>query len=255
MRLKILAVAILTALGAASPAYALLFDQNITPHVIFATGIPSGGWTVDRANGVELGLRARLRSQPTVNSNGDGTYSFTPGLTSGNMALWNYDFAVNVNFDGLSNPNLSLGLVDILLSVDTNPGLGTSFVTFDIFGVKNGGNGLGFTDNAVGNNGTPIGGGTPTNNRNTIGPAIVAQNSENLASGNPPFTPPFDANAAGIYDFQLTATKSGDSAVLATTKMRVIVKAAAISAQASMGLFLFGLAALVGLQWRRHRVA
>lgn len=248
MRLKILAVAILGMLGAASPAYALLFDQTVTPHVIFGSGVPNGGWTVDRANGVELGLRARLRGLPTVNSNGDGTYSFTPGISSGTAALWNYDFAANVNFDGLSNRFLSD--VGLILSVDTDPGPNTNFVTFDIFQSRNSSPGLGFADNAVGNNTTPNGGGTVTNDLSTAGAVFVAQNSQNLGFGNPSF---FDANAAGIYDFKLIA-RSGEG-TLATTNMRVIVKATTIPAPASTGLFLFGLAALVGLQWRRRKFA
>ena len=81
-------------------AAALLYNENVTfgdistgpadpVRMLFGAGI-NGGFTVDRRNGVELGLRAQLRfdannhPKDVYNSNGDGTYSFptgTPDLT------------------------------------------------------------------------------------------------------------------------------------------------------------------------------
>lgn len=67
-------------------AAALLYDQNVTPTVIFGSGNLNGSFTRDRRNGVELGLRAKLRHnaagrpENTFNSNGDGTYSFAAGV-------------------------------------------------------------------------------------------------------------------------------------------------------------------------------
>ena len=70
-----------------SPAYALIdYDQDVTNDVIFGSGNANGGFTTDCANGVELGLRAKLRHnavgapENTFNSNGDGTYTFQAGV-------------------------------------------------------------------------------------------------------------------------------------------------------------------------------
>lgn len=62
------------------------FDQNVTNEVIFGTGNLNGSFTTDRANGVELALRGKLRHdaagqpQNIFNSNGDGTYTFQSGV-------------------------------------------------------------------------------------------------------------------------------------------------------------------------------
>jgi hypothetical protein len=51
------------ALGVAGPAQAqsLLFDQDVTPDVIFGSGNANGAFTIDQSNGIELGLRGKLR--------------------------------------------------------------------------------------------------------------------------------------------------------------------------------------------------
>lgn len=77
-----LALTFLVAAGAS----ALSFNQNVTPDVIYGSGNANGSWTVDRSNGVELGLRGKLRHnaagapENTFNSNGNGTYSFAAGV-------------------------------------------------------------------------------------------------------------------------------------------------------------------------------
>ena len=58
------------------------FDQDVTPDVIFGSGNLNGAFTTDRNDGVEIGLRGKLRfdgagqPQNIFNSNGDGTYTF-----------------------------------------------------------------------------------------------------------------------------------------------------------------------------------
>lgn len=101
------AIAALITAGFAAPASAvIMYGQNVTTNVIFGSGNTNGGYTTDRANGVELGLRGKLRfnaanlPENTFNSNGDGTYSFdaglppsgfgfAPGFTS--TAVWNFE--------------------------------------------------------------------------------------------------------------------------------------------------------------------
>src|SRR3546814_4080660 len=85
------------------------FDQNVTKEVIFGSGNANGSFTVDRQNGIELGLRAKLRfdetNQPqnTFNSNGDGTYSFPAGTpptgfgfdpNSPTTPVWNFEWSI-----------------------------------------------------------------------------------------------------------------------------------------------------------------
>jgi hypothetical protein len=48
---------------------------------------------------IQLGLRAKLRSPPTVYNSPDGTYVFSTGSV-GNRALWNYEFSINLRTDG-----------------------------------------------------------------------------------------------------------------------------------------------------------
>jgi hypothetical protein len=119
------------------PASALIYDGNVTPNVFFTDGV-NGSWTIDRANGIELGLRAKARwptASNTFNSNGDGTYShfagthlLNPGGVFPTRALWNYEFTANVDFDGTSGMKLYDGLSDptptdvqVLLAIDTDP--------------------------------------------------------------------------------------------------------------------------------------
>ena len=57
--------------------------------MIFGSGNANGSFTVHRSNGLELGLRGKLRfnasnlPENTFNSNGDGTYTFKVGAPTG----------------------------------------------------------------------------------------------------------------------------------------------------------------------------
>ena len=194
------------------------FDQNVTPNVIFCSGNANGGFTVNRMNGVEVGLRAKMRypvPMNTFNSNGNGTYSHSAGgynsggiLGLGNRASWNYEFSVNSNFDGSSG--LMLDDITTIISIDLDPSQGTNFVSGDIFTF--------WSDNNVGTNATGNGSGVIDNTN--LGNYNVAQNSQNLG-----FLPPgfFDASINGTYDFQLTAFDKNTGDQLAQTHAQVIV--------------------------------
>lgn len=117
-----LAFAVVAASLQASPAKAVIaFDQDVTNNVIFGSGNANGSWTTDRANGVEVGLRAKVRfnaanaPENTFNSNGAGTYEFQAGLPptgfgfapgSTSTATWNFEWSINSNYDGTSSYNL-----------------------------------------------------------------------------------------------------------------------------------------------------
>ena len=110
-------LAILEIVAAGGAQAAVMYDQNVTGNVIFGSGNDNGAFTVDRSNGIELGLRAKLRfnesnlPENTFNSNGNGTYSFsadTPPVGFGfapnapTTPVWSFEWSINSNFDGSS---------------------------------------------------------------------------------------------------------------------------------------------------------
>ncbi|ALS99936.1 PEP-CTERM sorting domain-containing protein [Lacimicrobium alkaliphilum] len=240
-------------LGAGSANAALMFDQNVTPDVIFGSGNANGSFTVDQNNGVELGLRGKLRHnaagapENTFNSNGDGTYSFNPGVAPTQAfptAEWSFEWSINTNFDDSSGYNLSD--LTFLLGLDSDPSLSTNFAdSFDVI------NGAPCFDHALGNNGTGNGGGLATD----CGAATAAADySANIGSFNVAqnswkphwFLTGFDPTVDGTYDFFLAAFAS-DGSELARTSMQIIVGeggSAEIPEPAPLMLLLSGLLGL-----------
>ena len=123
-------------------AMALFYNQNVTNAVIFGSGNNNGSFTVDRASGVELGLRGKLRfdengyPQNVFNSNGDGTYTFSIGAAPGGASwvtsttpIWSFEWSINSNYDG--NGQFLNGFTYVL-GIDFDPGIGiTNWLTFD----------------------------------------------------------------------------------------------------------------------------
>ena len=250
----------------AASASALLFDQNVTPEVIFGSGNTNGSFTVDRANGVELGLRGKLRHnaagapENTFNSNSDGTYSFNAGVAptqAAPTAEWSFEWSINSDYDDTSGYFLSS--LNYVLGLDSDPTAGTSFVTFDpINGGGCGGGAAVSWDHAIGNNSTGNGGGTKfggapvcdtASYATAIGANNVAQNSWKphwfLASSG------FDPTVDGTYDFYLQANDSAGAQV-ARTSMQIIVGDGAAQVPVPATLLLFG-AGLLGLGYSRRK--
>lgn len=238
------------------------FDQNITPDVIFGSGNANGGFTTNRTNGIELGLRAKQRfpAANIFNSNGAGTYSHAAGVPSPGFsfapdspstALWNFEWSVNVDFSG-DNAGQTLDDFTFRIGIDFDPGFGTNFLEFDPINVA-------YADHALGDNSTPNGGGTVIDrfaaDRDTqyaaqLASQIVAQNSWNMQFfDNAPLFP-FDGNNDGQYEFFLAAFEGGDE--VARTEISVIVGAGAIPEPGTLALFGVGIA---GLGWLRRRRA
>ncbi len=89
---------------------AVEYGQDVTPDVIYGSGNANGHFTTDRNNGVEVGLRGKIPYNGTIQSNGDGTYSYSladTDHTSGKPKSWNFDFTVNTNYDNSSGQNLN----------------------------------------------------------------------------------------------------------------------------------------------------
>jgi hypothetical protein len=226
------------ALGVANPAQAqsLLFDQDVTPDVIFGSGNANGAFTIDQSNGIELGLRGKLRfdasnsPQNIFNSNGDGTYSFDAILPPTGFGfaprsktpIWSFEWSVNSDYEGTTGAVLNA--FDYQLDIDFDAGIGTDFLTLDPI------NDLTNADHALGDNSTGNGGGVSDRASYATNVAIqnVAQNSWNIAffQADPRFAS-FDPTQDGTYDFVLTAFEKGTDTELAKTKIQIIAGAGA----------------------------
>ena len=199
---------------------ALLYDQNVTPDVIFGAGNANGGFTVDRENGVELGLRGKVRfdsngqAQNIFNSNGAGTYTFPSGEYNNNgRPLWNFEWSINSNWDGNGDV---IGNYNYVLSLDTDPSAGTFFgIAFDPIHIA-------VFDHAFGDNGTSNGGGTVGNAGNYANLLLttnVAQNSWAYTW----FVFGMDPNVNGTYTIQLSAyDPNNNNALVASTSIDVV---------------------------------
>ena len=257
-RIEILLFAFILLVNFDGYASALIaFDADVTPDVIFGSGNANGSFTVDQNDGVELGLRAKLRHnasgapENTFNSNGDGTYSFKPGIAPGQSfptAEWSFEWSINTNYDGTSNSNLAD--LTYYLGLDTDPTLGTSFFGFDPI---NDGNGAGavYWDHAIGDNTTGNGTGTvagdPVEYANLIATKNVAQQSWKPHW----FIIPFDPEIDGTYDFVLEAFKESTS--VARTEMQVIVGKGGAPVPEPATMFMVG-TGLFGLFGARKKI-
>jgi len=244
----------LAAFTLASSAQAVTqFDQDVTSNNIFGNGNTNGSFTTDRASGVELGLRAKLRfdagNQPQniFNSNGDGTYTFNAGVAPGGFSfapnspttpVWNFEWSINSNFDGTSGVNLD-GLT-YELGIDFDPGPGTNFLAFDPINQPN-------ADHSIGDNTTAQSAGveatSPANYIALIAANNLAQNSWNMEFfNNTPFDT-FDPTVNGTYDFFITTTG-------VKTPIRVDMQIIVVPEPASLALLGFA-----GLTLLRRRTA
>jgi hypothetical protein len=212
----VVAMLLLSTLVPRGPAPAApIFDGDVTPQVYLPNSV-NGWWKIDRAEetGVEVGLRAKIRwPEPlnVFNSNGDGTYSHSTGAhpvpdpVYPNRALWNYEFAANVDYTGTSGFKLYDGFADpmpndvqVLLDVDTDPSAAVEFHDFEVM--------------------------TWFANNRPAGHMTIVQNASNIAVlPTPPWH--YDLNEPGIYDFRLTARRlqAPVQEYLARTTMQVIV--------------------------------
>jgi hypothetical protein len=113
------------------------FDQDVTPAVIFGLGNANGAFTTSRQNGVEIGIRGKLRYPLPLSEyrdNGDGSYGpFDSGDFGPIRASWNFDWTLNSDY---KCTNGTPGCVNIdaytyELSMDADPTLGTNFLVID----------------------------------------------------------------------------------------------------------------------------
>mgnify|MGYP006279787813 CR=1 FL=1 len=225
------AVALVTSF-AASGAHA----DNVTPDVIFGSGNDNGDFTIDQSNGIELGLRGKLRfnenNQPenTFNYDTVDTYTFNAGTpptgfgfapNSPTTPVWNFEWSINSDFAG--SGGLNLGDLVYELRLDGDPGAGTLFT--DVFDPIN----VTVADHAIGDNTTGNGGGTvagdPVGYAGLIANNNVAQNSwsyEFFNDGPAELAQltGFDPSVPGLYRIELEAFDT-TGASLAVTAINV----------------------------------
>ncbi|MBL7644783.1 MAG: hypothetical protein JNK74_01210 [Candidatus Hydrogenedentes bacterium] len=252
----VLAAAALATLGWAGNASAdIAYNQDLTSNVIMGSGIGNGGFTTDRANGIELGLRARIPFIGSVNISGPGTYSYdTTDIDSGGVGSWNFDWSVNSNYDGSGPGNLNT--LTYLLEFDYDPTAGVTYYDFaDLIPVLNGDPiSIAYpNDHSIGTNGTSESGGSEatdaTNYFTLLATNNVLQNSwrGEWLLATPSAT--FDPYAPGTYNIRLSAFSG--TTQKASTEITVVINGGGgpavvpVPAAAPLGLLGMGLVAFV----------
>ncbi len=250
--------ALCVALGASAFANAAVVNStSITGNVITGTGIANGNnFSVDTANGIEIGLRARERyptpTGVTNNVAGTNVYNHATGAyTAGALAGWNFDWSINTG-------TAAIGAYTYRLDIDYNAGFGTTFLSFDLINSVNpnpAAGGLALWDHSFGNSGTAQSAGAEAmgatlaqallDYNNLEASSSVVQNSWNLGFFDS-LAFPFDANANGQYTIRLAAL-GANGQELALSSIEVIVGTGATvpepTSLALIGLALAGLAA------------
>jgi len=222
----LLGVGILTA-----PAVAVAsieFDQDVTPDILFGSGNGNGSFTTDRNNGVELGLRAKLRfnasglPEDTFNSNGDGTYSFQNIIAptqSSPKAEWAFEWSVNTDFLAPEGTGYSLEDLTYELGLDTDPGLGVNYTVLDHITPSPAKDSW---DHSIGDNSTGNGDGTETGDAYAYMDLLANNNvAQNSWQAHWFFGPSFDPEAVGTYAIYLLAKDSSGN-VIAKTDIQVL---------------------------------
>ena len=228
MKRLALALGFVMGLGLSGTALAdMEFDQDVVPDVIFGSGNTNGGFTTDRQNGIEIGIRAKIPFVGTINSNGNGTYSYSLAETDhdsngATARRWNFDWTVNTYFD--DNSGLMLDDLTYELGMDSDPGPGTDFLTFDPVTPTGA---VPFYDHSIGNNSTMNGGGFEAGDAATY-LALLANNNVLQQSWRYSFFDTFapldmyDPEEPGLYTVYLLAKDEG--IVVARSEIQVLIE-------------------------------
>ncbi len=225
----------------------------VTPDMIFGSGNQNGSFAGTASNGVELGLRGKLRydangrPQSVYNYDGDRTYSFAPALGNApaNRSVFNWDWSINV-----SGAEAVLSDFTYRMDIDFDPGAGTDFHSFDPIT-------LAYADHGIGDVATGNGDGAVASDQTDYAQLIsdfpLAQNSWNLGFFEPEG---FDPQTQGLYTIGLSAF-GGQGERLASTSIdirygNVPESVSAVPVPAALPLLLgaLGMGGAVGLRRR-----
>lgn len=216
-RVAILSTAIAAALiaGTSAANAAVVFDGSLaspstnpaTPGWYDGSGNPNGGFTIDTENGIELGLRAKLRQSPNVIDSSSDLYTVPAGPQAGSPthAAWNYEYSIDLQPNGVG----TLTLADITASLtitDVTTGATTTVNPLNVPPVGYVSDDAGFGS-----------GGKDVETSSDWG----AQNSENPIFAN--FGIPFNENSLDLYQFTLTVDNAQTGAQLASDTIQVQV--------------------------------
>lgn len=272
-KLPILLGVVAVALAAAPSAHALILTgASVTNDFFSGTGVDNTNFSVERAQGVELALRAKVRFPAPLNvTNNDGTTNVYGPFeaagygTLGTRASWNFDWSINVNYDG-TNPGLSLSGLTYLLELDYDPNALTDFHSWDPINNPLAVNsidhdfGSNATTDSTGENDGDETKGTAVNYLSLItNPAFnIAQNSGNLDFFNEFFPVGFDPNLDGTYEIRLSAfapaTPGTAPRLVASTNITVIVGDGGVVPEATTLLMWGGLATCGSIfAWRKNK--
>jgi hypothetical protein len=201
--------------------------------------LSQGGWTVDSSNGIELGLRAKIRQGDVIDPSGN-VYTVPGGFQQNDPSgldkhiAWNYEFSIDVDPGGALNPG-GPTLADVSAATITVTDLNTSsFASYNPLALDDCAFGSGATGGKCSGTGTHI---------DVQSSDFVAQNSENPLF---PVVFPSGYNASDSYEIQLSVTVDR-----VTTSEDIIVN----QVPEPTAVILFGTVALGLIVVKRRRTA
>ncbi len=210
-----------------------------------------GGFTIGTENGIEVGLRAKYRQNPSVIDTPTDLYVVTSGpettATSGTgqsaptKAAWNYEFSIDLTPGGVSS-GLTLSSISansLLTITNLTTGHFATYNPFSTFPDNTGYGGTGLTTDSSHNTHSPV-----------VGTDVVAQNSENAIFGT---LPDYSLSGADLYEIKLDVINN-DHVTLDSDTIDVQVTPLPSSATAGLAL-IAGLGVAAAVKRSRQVVA
>ena len=219
----------LAAFGSATMANVSYDASLASPGWYNGTGNPNGGFTIDtESNGIEVGLRAKLRQNPNVINSSTNVYQVPAGpqVGSPSHAAWNYEFSINLGNSGFTLADIQHSTLTITDITTNGTPQSVNLLTY-------------WGDNS-----------TYSNVHGVVG----AQNSENPAFGDFPLHSTYNELAPDTYQFTLNVINDSNGATLASDTIDVTVAPLPSSLWAGIAL-MGGLGIVVTTKRLRRQAA